>query len=902
MKKRILSLLLILVMTLSLLPTAVLADEAETDYGITIVSPDATTQIDVTSKNYKDVMLDGTVSYDPRTDVLTLNDASLGYIRAYPNRETLKLRLVGNNTITTPQDIFSNALDMNSLSIEGNGRLHVKTQQYAANFYVGISYQQSGGEVTLEGFGVLNGSSGSVKLTGGKLTLLGGMPQMNRLLDAPDGTKLALFDEDGKDLGSWTLPTDSTNWSGLLSTAAKMTLTAPAALDEASLAELKEKETYYFDLSGSEIRHFTTRNKALPDETLHYVPFTYTGKLNNVFHWKYRDSYARTFGSWPLFIADYNISQVSWNDLNAKDLIYNKPYESNGVAYTLRAPSGNYDENIVKFSIHVCERGIMYDETRLKVDNSGYFWGQDYRAVNSRAVILDSANRGLQATEPIGNSTIYYRPVLQPKDWNEKTLHVVTLKVNGVEYNVVAGDTVSPASIDGLLNDGDELKNGYYWHDAENGKYYRSDEQIPVTDDITLEAVKGRYGIKITDEKGVEHLLRQGTYILNLGDCGDIYYATGSEFILTLEDAKLRSIECDMDLTLRLLGSSSIAAKGDEDAIRAGSLCISTTAAGDGRLSISAQDGQAYKPLNGNCTYTQKSDHVTMPESALNRFERFSFSGGTLTLLGADTETFVNIDRCLKAGKIADGTELRLVNEDGVTGFSKKTPLEDPEDWDFLAMNAVHAKKLHLIADGEELPPEEDPKDPDDEDPKEPSMEGVVAGAMALLASGDDNPFRDVRAIDWFYDDVMYAYDRGLINGTAYDKFSPKDSFTRGMLLTILARHDGVNTRGTPWYQAGCDWAARNGISDGKNPEEAISREEFALILHRYAQYRGSSMLSGNDLSSFTDASAVSDAALPAVQWAVSEAILRGDNFYLHPQSGATRAEAAAMLHRFFAR
>ena len=84
MKKRILSLLLILVMTLSLLPTAVLADEAETDYGITIVSPDATTQIDVTSKNYKDVMLDGTVSYDPRTDVLTLNDASLGYIRAYP--------------------------------------------------------------------------------------------------------------------------------------------------------------------------------------------------------------------------------------------------------------------------------------------------------------------------------------------------------------------------------------------------------------------------------------------------------------------------------------------------------------------------------------------------------------------------------------------------------------------------------------------------------------------------------------------------------------------------------------------------------------------------------------------------------------------------------------------------
>ena len=890
MKKRILSLLLILVMTLSLLPTAVLADEAETDYGITIVSPDATTQIDVTSKNYKDVMLDGTVSYDPRTDVLTLNDASLGYIRAYPNRETLKLRLVGNNTITTPQDIFSNALDMNSLSIEGNGRLHVKTQQYAANFYVGISYQQSGGEVTLEGFGVLNGSSGSVKLTGGKLTLLGGMPQMNRLLDAPDGTKLALFDEDGKDLGSWTLPTDSTNWSGLLSTAAKMTLTAPAALDEASLAKLKEKETYYFDLSGSEIRHFTTRNKALPDETLHDVPFTYAGTLNNVFHWKYRDSYARAFGSWPLFVADYNISQVSWNDLHAEGLIYGKSYQSGGVTYTMRAPS-SHDPDYQ----YTTEWSCIKDYTKNL--NSGYSWAQEFFGTGETAgwaALLSDPIR----TELTDKSYIYYRPVLQPTNLNGQTLHVVTLVVGENRYNVVAGDTVSPASIDGLLNDGDELKNGYYWHDAENGKYYRSDEQIPVTDDITLEAVKGRYGIKITDEKGVEHLLRQGTYILNLGDCGDIYYATGSEFILTLEDAKLRSIECDMDLTLRLLGSSSIAAKGDEDAIRAGSLCISTTATGDGRLSISAEDGQAYKPLDTSRTYKQESDHVTMPESALNRFERFSFSGGTLTLLGADTETFVNIDRCLKAGKIADGTELRLVNEDGVTGFSKKTPLEDPEDWDFLAINAVHAKKLHLIADGEELPPEKE--DSDDKDPKEPSMEGVVAGAMALLASGDDNPFADVRAIDWFYDDVMYAYDRGLIRGTAYNKFSPKDTFTRGMLLTILARHDGVNTRGTPWYQAGCDWAARNGISDGKNPEEAVSREEFALILYRYAQYRGSSMLYGNDLSSFTDASAVSDAALPAVQWAVSEAILRGDNFYLHPQCGATRAEAAAMLHRFF--
>ena len=191
---------------------------------------------------------------------------------------------------------------------------------------------------------------------------------------------------------------------------------------------------------------------------------------------------------------------------------------------------------------------------------------------------------------------------------------------------------------------------------------------------------------------------------------------------------------------------------------------------------------------------------------------------------------------------------------------------------------------------------EKAPEEPEETD----SFPALAAGA--LLLAGDDNPFRDVRAIDWFYDDVMYAYDRGLITGTAYDKFSPRDSFTRGMLLTILARHDGVHTKGTPWYQTGCDWAAKNGISDGENPEEAISREEFALILYRYAQYFGKQAIERADLSRYTDAGAVSETALPAVQWAAAEAILRGDNFRLNPQDGATRAEAAAMLHRFFTR
>lgn len=890
MKKRFLCLLLILVMTLSLLPTAVLADEPVTNYFITVFSPDGSKKEDITSANCTDVMDDGKVSYDPESNVLTLEDAHLGSIHA--NGYDLTLNLVGNNDII-PLSSNATAIIARGLSVQGTGSLHIKTTNAAAITLLDTSlYRQSGGNVTLEGDVIWQDASG-IELTGGTLTLGGaGLQRLPAKLDAPDGTKVALFDANGTDAGSWVLPNEA--WKTTIAIAAKMVLTAPATIDEASLAALKEGQTYYFDLSGVGIPGDV--DERLPDKSLCYVPFTYAGKLEDVYRVKRtEEGLVDESGSWPLFIAGFDVSKVSWDDLNKKGLIYGESYTSNGVSYTLRAPSGNNTKNEWDA---MCSRNIINRSPSSA-------WVQETPA-DAMAYYRDSSlSSGLPMHRD--DSTIHYRPVLQPTNLYGKALRVVTLVVNGTSYNVItAEDTITPPSIDGLLNDGDELKNGYYWLNEADSKYYGSSERIPVTESMTLTAVPRGYEIIVTDKGGKEHLVTKDNYTDVLGD-GTVSYEAGLigyDPVLKLNNAKLRSIEYDGNLTLQLEGRSSIAARDKENAIYAGDLTIQ----GDGILSISAENGQAYKPLNGSCTYTQNSGHVTMPESALNQFERFSFSGGTLTLLGADTETFVNIDRCLKAGKIADGTELRLVNEDGVRVFSKKTPLEDPEDWDFLAINAVHAKKLHLIADGAELPPEiVEPEEPDEpkepEEPEKPSIEPILIGGSVLLAGGDRNPFSDVRAIDWYYDDVMYAYDRGLIRGTAYNKFSPKDTFTRGMLLTILARHDGVRTKdSTPWYASGCDWAARNGISDGKNPEEAVSREEFALILYRYAQYRGSSMLSGNDLSSFTDASAVSDAALPAVQWAVSEAILRGDNFYLHPQSGTTRAEAAAMLHRFFAR
>lgn len=169
-----------------------------------------------------------------------------------------------------------------------------------------------------------------------------------------------------------------------------------------------------------------------------------------------------------------------------------------------------------------------------------------------------------------------------------------------------------------------------------------------------------------------------------------------------------------------------------------------------------------------------------------------------------------------------------------------------------------------------------------------------------LPALTKDLPFTDVTSTDWFYNDVKYAYETGLMTGTSADAFSPGAPVTRGMVMTILARREGIRTdRYTPWYAAGCEWAKANGISDGSNPEAPVTREQLAAMLYRYAALKGRDLTAGENLN-FTDASDVSAYALSALQWATGEKILTGSNGALNPQAPATRAHLAAILHRYF--
>ena len=164
-----------------------------------------------------------------------------------------------------------------------------------------------------------------------------------------------------------------------------------------------------------------------------------------------------------------------------------------------------------------------------------------------------------------------------------------------------------------------------------------------------------------------------------------------------------------------------------------------------------------------------------------------------------------------------------------------------------------------------------------------------------------DELFDDVAESSWYCDAVTYVYENGLMNGTGRYTFSPSANTTRGMVVTILARMDGVDTsRGEIWYSTGREWAMENGISDGTNMTAEVTREQLATILYRYADYCGYAVGASASLSDYSDASSVSAWAKTAVQWAVAEGLINGRTATtLAPKGNATRAEVAAILMRF---
>lgn len=181
-----------------------------------------------------------------------------------------------------------------------------------------------------------------------------------------------------------------------------------------------------------------------------------------------------------------------------------------------------------------------------------------------------------------------------------------------------------------------------------------------------------------------------------------------------------------------------------------------------------------------------------------------------------------------------------------------------------------------------------------------PTEDGLLVkldGSAELTLVNNAREFSDTNG-HWAENAIDFATAHEMFAGTSETTFSPDDTMTRAMLMTVLARFDGEDTAGgSVWYEKGMAWAVANGVSDGSYPEDSISREQLVTMLWRYA---GSPTVSGMALSEFSDHDSVSGYAADAMRWAVSEGLIVGvEHDVLAPRSTATRAQVATILMRF---
>ena len=180
-----------------------------------------------------------------------------------------------------------------------------------------------------------------------------------------------------------------------------------------------------------------------------------------------------------------------------------------------------------------------------------------------------------------------------------------------------------------------------------------------------------------------------------------------------------------------------------------------------------------------------------------------------------------------------------------------------------------------------------------------------------------DTPFTDVYANDWYASAVEYTYNKGILLGTSSTTFNPNTKLTRGMLVTILHRMEGKPTPKTQnkfsdvsksqYYYDAVVWATEKGIIHGYDngkfgPDDTITRQDVAVILRNYTQYRGINTNVTENLGSFSDGNLVSDYAKSAMQWAVRTGTITGNNNgeSLTPHGKATRAETAGLMYKYY--
>ena len=543
---------------------------------------------------------------------------------------------------------------------------------------------------------------------------------------------------------------------------------------------------YYFDLSAMGIPG--TVNDALPDKTMHYVPFTYAGTVDAYKLTSERETteeYAQQ-NKYPhsLFVADYAVKHtVSWNDLHTEGLIFGKDYAAGGVNYTLRAPSAGSDRTGLNESQRGTPQSNEWD--KLLDKNDGYIknwnwmasWGQDTRPDNStpfRAVRGFHSARGWEFnSSSYQNGILGFRPVLEvlnPDALDADGLKAVTLALGGGKLGGSAED------IQIIVKNGESFT-------------------APASDGLTR------------PDRNTEN------YFKWLGSDGNLY-------------APGESVSADVTkLTAKFAGGSS--GSGGGGGSRKPSVTYYT-------LHFETNGGSAITDMR-----EANNTHLSLTKYVPTRHGH----------------TFI--------GWYSDQSLTNQISEVSLT------------------------KNMTVYAGWR----------------ADENLDIVV------------NPFTDVSEKDWFYNDAMFVYKNGLMLGTSKTLFSPHGTVTRGMMATILWRMEGslapkdensfTDVEAGMWYADAITWTTANGIFAGYSkdkfgPDDPVTREQLTAIFYRYADYKGYKLTVTENLDKFEDADKITDYAKMVMQWAVGNGLIKGKSEnLLDPQGTATRAEIAAMLHRF---
>ena len=534
---------------------------------------------------------------------------------------------------------------------------------------------------------------------------------------------------------------------------------------------------YYFDLSAMGIPG--TVNDALPDKTMHYVPFTYAGAVD-AYSLKNEVDTDTTSYKHSLFVADYAVTHtVSWDNLNTADLIFGKDYAAGGVGYTLRAPSaGNHVEG-PSSNRYIAPINNEWDTILQK--SSGYI--DNWRGVYSVCQDLY-----------VSGSSVVYRGYNSTRQW-------MFMNRN---YNP-----------------------------------------------------NGTHGFRPVLE------------VLN------------------------------------------------PDALDADGLKAVTLALGGGKLGGSAEDIQIIVK-NDSAFTAPASDGLTRPDGNTENYFKWLGSDGNLYAPGESVSANVTKLTAKFAGGSGGGGGSRKPSVTYYTlhfetnGGSAITDMREANNTHISLTKYVPTRHGHTFIGWYS-----------DQSLTNQISEVSLTKNMTVYAGwrADENldivvnPFTDVSEKDWFYNDAMFVYKNGLMLGTSKTLFSPHGTVTRGMMATILWRMEGslapkgensfTDVEAGRWYADAITWTAENGIFAGYSkdkfgPDDPITREQLTAIFYRYADYKGYKLTVTGNLDKFEDADKITDYAKTVMQWAVGNRLIKGKSeTLLDPQGTATRAEIAAMLHRF---